>query len=326
MMKKGNLEIEAESFDNQIIERVKNGHIPDLRYTEKCDYFYNNPWRHPEYVKLDFVDQFELMNTSINECFVNRTSESIRILEVGCGPGYMSLEFAREGYSVTGIDISSSCIEIAKEFATKDPIKTERGRLSYLVCDLFELKPLENEKFDVVVFLGALHHFKEQQKVMDKVVELLNNNGIILAHEPTRDRVSIGNAAFYNIIKTLLSVNNGFYQKMEIPDNKRTLNNNILLEYNKSKYETEDGSKIQSVNDNEAGYKEMSEALSKYFDVLKMQDRYAYFHEIIGGLRFDEETNIKLARYLRDIDEFFCNNGVLNATEFYFVGRRKEHL
>jgi hypothetical protein len=56
-----NNQAEAEAFDNQIVERINNGHLPDLRYNTKCDYFYNNSWRHPEYVKLDFGDQFNLL-------------------------------------------------------------------------------------------------------------------------------------------------------------------------------------------------------------------------------------------------------------------------
>ena len=83
-MSKDNLEIEAMAFDNQIRERIENGHIPDLRYAKKCEYFYNNPWRHPEYVKLYFGEQFNLMNNSIKENFTNRQANSIRILEVGC--------------------------------------------------------------------------------------------------------------------------------------------------------------------------------------------------------------------------------------------------
>ncbi len=66
----------------------------------------------------------------------------------------------------------------------------------------------------------------------------------------------------------------------------------------------------------------MTEALTSNFKMLRLQDRYAYFHEIIGGLRFDEETNISLARYLRDMDGILCKSGVLSATEFYFAGKK----
>lgn len=50
-----NLAQEARAFDCQIEERIANGHVPYLRLTMPCDYFYNNSWRRPEFVKLDFV-------------------------------------------------------------------------------------------------------------------------------------------------------------------------------------------------------------------------------------------------------------------------------
>jgi hypothetical protein len=55
------------------------------------------------------------------------------------------------------------------------------------------------------------------------------------------------------------------------------------------------------VNDNDAGYKEMHFVLMNNFNQIKLEDRYAFFHEVIGGLRFEEQINLKLARYLRDI-------------------------
>ena len=62
---KPDLELEAAAFDRQILDRVENGHIPDLRYTKKCEYFYNNIWRHPDFVKLDFGEIFSLLEAAI---------------------------------------------------------------------------------------------------------------------------------------------------------------------------------------------------------------------------------------------------------------------
>jgi hypothetical protein len=157
---------------------------------------------------------------------------------------------------------------------------------------------------------------------MDIVKRLLKNEGVVIAHEPTRDRVTKGNAVFHDLLLSLLSVNNGFFNKKEIPENEYELNKSIDQNYRKLKYETEDGTKLQSVNDNEAGYKEMHFALTNNFTQIKLEDRYAFFHEVIGGLRFEEQINLKLARYLRDIDALLCQNGVLQATEFFFVGRK----
>ena len=63
------------------------------------------------------------------------------MLEIGCGPGYISLELARFGYDVVGIDLSAHCIKIAQDFADLDPHIGERGSLEYKFCNLFEFNP-----------------------------------------------------------------------------------------------------------------------------------------------------------------------------------------
>ena len=53
------LEKEAIAFDRQIVDRIKNGHIPDLRRCGRCEYFYNNVWRDQEFVKLYYGEVVE---------------------------------------------------------------------------------------------------------------------------------------------------------------------------------------------------------------------------------------------------------------------------
>lgn len=317
-----NLIEEAGSFDRQIEERIKNGHIPDLRLAKKCEYFYNNPWRHPEYVKLDMLEQFEIIRDAIEE-FCIKQNRPIKVLEVGSGPGYLSLELARQGYDVLGIDISSKCIEVAEGFAASDPWKQGRGRLEYAVCDFLSDELLSRCNFDAIVFLGSLHHFPSQKIIMDRARELLHDGGIIIAHEPTRDRVTEGNTAFVHLVQLLLSMSGGYYKKVEIPDDPEKYKSTIKKTVADLKYEDENGEKLQSVNDNEAGYSEMYHALNGSFEEVLYKERYAFFHEVIGGLRFDETTNIVLARFLKDIDSYLCQLGVLQSTEMFFVGRKQ---
>lgn len=316
---------ESSAFDMQITERIRNGHIPDLRMAQPCDYFYNNPWRHPEYVKLDFGEQFALLEDAIRS-HAPKTTSPLKILEVGCGPGYMTLELARGGYQVVGIDISPDCIDAARHFADVDPWQVERGGLTYIAADFFTTEELLAGSFDAVVFVGALHHFKDQQKIMRRVSNLLVKNGIILAHEPTRDRITEGNAIFINLLRVLLSQSGGFYSKCPIPSTLEEQEKQIKRVFSELKYEDTDGRKIQSANDNDAGHSKMYGCLKKHFTELVYRERYAFFHEIIGGLRFDEATNMLLAKYLRDMDALLCEHGVLQSTEFFFVGQKRENI
>ena len=312
---------EAEAFDSQIEERIANGHIPDIRLTEPCDYFYNNPWRRPAYVKLDFGEQFEVIRDAIADLLAKQNDE-IRILEVGCGPGYLSLELARSGFNVVGVDISEKCVEIATQYAEEDPWKNERGSLEYFSGDFHSTPKLKKSSFDVVVFLGALHHFPDQAATLGRAKELLRADGLVIAHEPVRDRVTPGNAAFVHMLRSLLSINNNFYTKHEISVERKELLGEVDKIYNSLRYENEDGEKVQSINDNEAGYAEMYPELCRLFKQERFAWRYAFFHEFIGGLRFDEITNAKTAQFLREMDRILVETGVLNATEFLFVGRK----
>jgi 2-polyprenyl-3-methyl-5-hydroxy-6-metoxy-1,4-benzoquinol methylase len=252
-----NLDLEANAFDRQIVERVANGHIPDLRRAKPCHYFYNNPWREPEYVAIDFGDQFELICGALKILFPE-AKKPLRILEVGCGPGHFSLELARAGHDVTGIDLSQQCINVAERFASEDPWKTERGPLRYLRLDfLSKSSVLGNGAFDVCLFIGALHHFRDQDAVMRNVSGALAPDGCVLAHEPTRDRMTKANAAISHLVRVLLSAGGGFFKDEGVPQTSPELKDAIQRICAEMQYEDGKGGKLQSVNDNEAGFKDM---------------------------------------------------------------------
>jgi len=61
--------------------------------------------------EVDFIE---------NEIKFNRETH---ILDIGCGTGRHSLELARRGYTVTGIDLSPGMIEKAKALAKKEDLK-----------------------------------------------------------------------------------------------------------------------------------------------------------------------------------------------------------
>jgi len=66
---------------------------------------------------------------TIGECdFIEKEinhNKNIKILDVGCGTGRHSIELSKRGYSVTGIDLSDTLIERAKEKAGKLNLKIE---------------------------------------------------------------------------------------------------------------------------------------------------------------------------------------------------------
>lgn len=99
------------------------------------------------------------------------------ILDLGCGRGRHSLNLARKGYRVKGIDLSKEAIKKAKQKASEDNLQNA----SFEVRDM--RKPL-NETFDAIVNLfttfGYFREDEENARVLDSVVKMLKEEGIFV--------------------------------------------------------------------------------------------------------------------------------------------------
>jgi len=95
-------------------------------------------------------DQESFTKGTIGECdFIEREigyDKSIRILDIGCGTGRHSIELTRRGYRVTGIDLSDSQLNRAREKAA------ELGQqIDFRLLDARELD--FSEEFELVIML-----------------------------------------------------------------------------------------------------------------------------------------------------------------------------
>lgn len=197
-------EAEAQAFNRRIEERVEAGFVPDLRRAVKCEYFYKSFWRDPQFIKL-YVG--EIVNTYLR-MLGHYGGAGLRILDVGCGAGYVSLELARAGHQVIAIDIAGSCIEIARETLAQNPFKDGFGSLEYHVMPFHQASGV----YDVILFSGSLHHFDDPDEDVRKGCELLVPGGLILCHEPCHEKWRMEDAAQVALIRTLLSLTGHWYE------------------------------------------------------------------------------------------------------------------
>ena len=87
---------------------------------------------------------------TIGECdFIEKElnfNKSLKIIDVGCGTGRHSIELAKRGYQVTGVDLSISLLKKAEEKANKAGVKVDFFR--------HDARNLPFEKqFDVAIML-----------------------------------------------------------------------------------------------------------------------------------------------------------------------------
>ena len=111
-----------------------------------------------------------------------------KILDVGCGPGWVTEYFARLGYDMTGIDISEELIQVALERLGRLPYQVDQEtplRCRFVTHDI-ETAPLA-EKFDAIICYDALHHFDDEKSVFHNLAAMLEVGGlmfIVEGHKP----------------------------------------------------------------------------------------------------------------------------------------------
>jgi len=100
--------------------------------------------------------------------------ENANILEVAPGPGYLSIELAKKGYNVTGVEISPDFVKIEKNNAEEENVSVDfrEGNAANLPC--------EDNFFNFVVCSAAFKNFKDPIKALCEMHRVLKKDGVAL--------------------------------------------------------------------------------------------------------------------------------------------------
>jgi SAM-dependent methyltransferase len=102
-----------------------------------------------------------------------------RVLEAGCGAGWLSWMLARSGYDVVGQDVNAKAIEMARG----NPMGAGVAKPPQFVEGDFE-GPGFGGEFDAVVFFDSLHHSLDLALAVGKAFAALKPGGVMIASEP----------------------------------------------------------------------------------------------------------------------------------------------
>lgn len=97
-----------------------------------------------------------------------------RVLDIGCGGGFLAEEFAKIGCAVTGIDPSGPTITHAEAHATEAGLT-----IDYRVAS-GEAIPFDDATFDIAYCCDVLEHVNDLDMVIAETVRVLKPGGVYL--------------------------------------------------------------------------------------------------------------------------------------------------
>lgn len=100
--------------------------------------------------------------------------KDVEILEVGSGPGYYSIELAKKGARVTGIDYANNMVDIARENARREGI-----RIDFRSADIFNFDA--GITYNYVFATGVIEYIErpDHEKFIRRLSALSNDYVIV---------------------------------------------------------------------------------------------------------------------------------------------------
>lgn len=157
---------------------IKN--IYDIIYSNVNTFGYDRYYRYATIVKktdnpLKFLAFKESTYYPVYEFLKDK--DHLKILEVGCGYGYLSYALHKNGFNVQAIDIAKDAINYArKNFGDY-----------YFNMNINEYSKQTDEKFDLIIATEVIEHLEDPNIFLDTCLKLLKQEGNILLTTPDKD-------------------------------------------------------------------------------------------------------------------------------------------
>jgi len=162
---------------------LKNIGIEDVRkFWDSNPLFVNESQYKPG--TLEFFEEHKRIY--ITDCFAGNLDRRIfninkesSILDLGCGPGFWTIEFCKRGFKkIVGADLSNNSLQIAKERAYLYNVASN-SNVTFVQENAEKMNFPENS-FDHVNCQGVIHHTPNPENAIMEIHRVLKDNGTAL--------------------------------------------------------------------------------------------------------------------------------------------------
>lgn len=136
----------------------------------------------------EYFEEFDRLRARGERPWVDRLYDfggacNLRVLDVGCGNGYVLSRYSAAGAVTTGVDITRAGVDLSRKRFHLTGLKGD-----FLVADAESL-PFPDDTFDRVTSMGVLHHTLDTEKAVQQIYRVLKPGGRFLIMLYHRDSV-----------------------------------------------------------------------------------------------------------------------------------------
>ena len=118
---------------------------------------------------VDYFDAVELRKYCVEPHILDFANFSLwknkKVLEIGCGIGTDTINFARNGADVTAVDLSDKSLEVAKQRA-----RVFGKNVRFFQANAEELvKDVPVEPYDLIYSFGVIHHTAKPEEILKQI-------------------------------------------------------------------------------------------------------------------------------------------------------------
>jgi len=107
---------------------------------------------------------------------------SAKVLDMGCGAGFLTHDLAKLGHEVVGIDLSEESLKVAQKL-------DETGDVNYIQADASAV-PFCDASFDAICAMDLLEHVENPKTIVQEASRLLKPEGFFFFHTFNRNILS----------------------------------------------------------------------------------------------------------------------------------------
>lgn len=102
------------------------------------------------------------------------SSQGLKVLDIGCGNGYVLSRYARHGADVTGVDLTATAVELSRKRFALEGLPGQ-----FVEIDGHHL-PFPDNTFDIVCSMGVLHHIANPAPTVSEMYRVMKPGGRLI--------------------------------------------------------------------------------------------------------------------------------------------------